>query len=87
MKRLMIDILNHMDRIKNLNELLPLELAQTTKWKDEGKLCHLFIKEDNTGAILIMDGIDVDSAKSMLSILPMHSYFEKVDYFYIDEQY
>ncbi len=87
MKRVFIDILNHMDRIPNLDELLPKEFAQATQWKEEGLLSHLFIKEDKTGAILVMNGVEIDKAKELVATLPMHNFFEKVDYSYIDEQF
>ena len=80
MKRLLIDILNHLDRIPNLNELLPNEMELSKKMKDEGVLSHLFIKSDNTGAILVMDGVDIDKAKELLKKFPMSAYFEKVDF-------
>ena len=87
MKEVFIDVLNHIDRIPNLNDILSKEYELTTKWKNEGKLVHLFVKENRTGAILVMKGVDIDTAKKMIATMPMHSYFEKVDYSYVDEQF
>ena len=45
------------------------------------------MKSDNTGAILVMDGVDIDKAKELLKKFPMSAYFEKVDFMYIDEEF
>ena len=87
MTRVFIDILNYMDKVPNLNELLPKELAHTTELKEKGILTHLFIKKDNTGAILVMNVDNFDKAKEIIATMPMFSYFEKVDYSYIEEEY
>ena len=87
MKRIFVDILNHMDRIPNLNDLLAKEFAHANEWKAKGILNHLFVKSDNTGAMLVMTADDIDKAKELVATLPMFSYFEKVDYSYIEDEF
>ena len=87
MKRIFVDILNHMDRIPDLNDILAKEFAQTNEWKAKGILNHLFVKSDNTGALLVIAADDIDKGNELVATLPMFSYFEKIDYSYIDEEF
>ena len=87
MKSIFVDILNHMDRIPNLNEMLDKEFAHANEWKAKGILNHLFVKSDNTGALLVMTADDINKAKELVATLPMFSYFEKVDYTDIEEEF
>lgn len=87
MKRIFIDILNHVDRVPNLDEMLKKEYTHSAELKEKGILNHMFVKSDNTGAYLVVTADDIDKAKELITTFPMYAYFEKVDYSYIDDEF
>lgn len=40
-------------KVDNLESLLPKEFAVVEKWKNDGVIAHLLLKEEGRGAILI----------------------------------
>lgn len=80
MSRIIINITDNLDKIPDLETLLPREVAHAGQLKEQGILEHLLIKDDRTGAVLVMKDIDVTKAKELVAAFPMFRYFERVDY-------
>jgi muconolactone delta-isomerase len=80
MSRIIVNITDDLDQIPDLETLLPKEVAHAGQLKEQGILEHLFIKEDRTGAVLVMKDIDVAKAKDLVAAFPMFKYFDQVDY-------
>jgi muconolactone delta-isomerase len=87
MSRIIVDITVDLEKIPNLEELLPQEFAVGGKLKEAGLLEHLFVKVDKTGAVLVMDNVDIDKAKEQVAKFPLFKYFDNVEYIVADKQF
>ena len=87
MKRIIVNITDNLDNIPNLEELLPQEYAVAGQLKEDGILEHLFVKEDKTGAVLIMKEVDEEKAREIVKTFPLSNYFDKVEYINVDKQF
>ncbi len=73
--------------VENIQEFLPREFAVVGKWKEDGVLEHIFIKEAAGGAVLIFQGTDQDKVRQLMSNLPLFKHFQKIDYTVLDKQF
>ena len=48
------------------------------RWKAEGILKHLFVKENINDAVLIFKGVDEETVKLLIPTLPLSKYFINV---------
>lgn len=87
MKRVIVNITDDLTNVPNLEELTHQEHALAGKWKQEGILENLLIKEANNGAVLIMKNVDEAKAKTLIESFPLFPYFEKVDYILVDQKF
>lgn len=85
MRRIIVDIVNYLDKLPNYQELMPQEFAISTSWINEGVVEHRFIKENKTGSILIFKDIEESEVRRMISSLPMFSNFDKVEYSVVND--
>lgn len=85
MNRVMVNTV--LGPVENVQELLPNEFAIVAKWKEEGVLEHILIKEAASGAVLIFQGTDQEKVKQLMSGLPLFKHFQKVDYTVLDKQF
>ena len=87
MRRIIVDIVNYLDKLPNYQELMPQEFAISTSWINEGVVEHRFIKENKTGSILIFKDIEESEVRRMISSLPMYSNFDKVEYSVVNDDF
>ena len=87
MRRIIVDIVNYLDKLPNYEELMPQEFAISTSWINEGVVEHRFIKENKTGSILIFKDIEESEVRRMISSLPMFSNFDKVEYSIVNDDF
>ena len=87
MKMIHANITNYLDKVPNLQDILPKESAVVTGWKNQGILAHMFLKSDRSGAILVFNNIDETRAKELVKTLPLFQYFDKVEYSILDKQF
>jgi hypothetical protein len=73
--------------VENIQEYLPGEFAVVEKWKEEGVLEHIFIKDAASGAVLIFQGTDQDKVRQLISTLPLSKHFTKTDFTLLDKQF
>ena len=71
----------------NFSEILKQEQEVVAKWKAEGILEHLFLRETKNGAILIFKDIDETKAKELMEILPFYQLKKSVEYFSLMQQF
>ncbi|MCF8414821.1 MAG: hypothetical protein K9G40_01155 [Crocinitomicaceae bacterium] len=57
------------------------------KWKEEGVLENLFLRQGRNGAILIFKGIDEEKAKELMATLPLYKLKKSVEYFNLIKQF
>lgn len=85
MKRVIVNIINDLNKISNLEELLPKEFEVVGTLREQGVLESLYIKDDRTGAVLVMKDVDVAKAKELVSTFPLFQYFDEVVYITVDK--
>ena len=71
----------------NFSEILKQEQDVVAKWKAEGILEHLFLRETKNGAILIFKDIDETKAKELMEILPFYQLKKSVEYLSLMQQF
>ena len=69
MSRIIVNVIDNLDKVPNLDQLLPQEFAVAGKLKEQGILEHLFIKNDRTGAVLVLKDVDLAKAKELVATI------------------
>jgi hypothetical protein len=88
MKRIQVVLTLDMDNIpSNFQEILIEERAVVEKWKTEGILEHLYLRDLKNGAILIFKNIDDVEAKSLMTKLPLYQLKKSIEYFNLIQQF
>jgi hypothetical protein len=87
MNRVFVDITSDLSNVPNLEQLLQEEHAVVGKWKADGTMEHLFIKEKAKGAVLVFKDVDVETVKLLIPTLPLSGYFVKVDYLLFEKTF
>ncbi len=87
MSRIIVNVIDNLDKVPNLDQLLPQEFAVAGKLKEQGILEHLFIKNDRTGAVLVLKDVDLAKAKELVATFPLSQYFDKVEYIISEKQF
>jgi muconolactone D-isomerase len=71
----------------NFQEILKHEQEVVAKWKAEGVLENLFLRETKNGAVLIFKDIDLAKAKELMETLPLYKLKKSVEYFVLIKQF
>jgi muconolactone D-isomerase len=72
---------------ENFQEILKHEQEVVSKWKEEGILEHLFLRQTKNGAVLIFKDIDEAKAKELMETLPLYQLKKSVEYFNLMQQF
>jgi muconolactone D-isomerase len=64
----------------NFQEILKDEQEVVSKWKEEGILEHLYLRQTRNGAILIFKGLDEEQAKEKMKELPFYKLQKSIEY-------
>jgi hypothetical protein len=70
----------------NFQEIIQHEKEVVAKWKEEGILEHLFLRQGN-GAVLIFKGVDEIKAKELMETLPLYKLKKSVEYLNLVKQF
>jgi muconolactone delta-isomerase len=71
----------------DFQEILKHEREVAEKWKSEGILEHLFLRESKNGAVLIFKDVDENKAKSLMETLPLYKLKLSVEYYNLMKQF
>jgi len=71
----------------NFQEILKHEQEVVAKWKEEGILDHLFLRESKNGAVLIFKGIDEEKVKELMTTLPLYKLKKGIEYLKLIKQF
>jgi hypothetical protein len=71
----------------DFQEILKHEREVVEKWKSEGILEHLFLRESKNGAVLIFKDVDENKAKSLMETLPLYKLKLSVEYYNLMKQF
>jgi hypothetical protein len=70
----------------NFQEIIQHEKEVVAKWKEEGILEHIFLRQGN-GAVLIFKGVDEIKAKELMETLPLYKLKKSVEYLNLVKQF
>jgi len=70
----------------DFQEIIKHEKEVVAKWKEEGILENLFLRQGN-GAVLIFKGVDEEKAKELMATLPLYKLKKSVEYFSLVKQF
>ncbi len=71
----------------NFQEIIKHEQEVVAKWKAEGILEHLFLRQGRNGAILIFNDIDEAKARELMETLPLYKLKKRVEYYELIKQF
>jgi hypothetical protein len=71
----------------NFQEILKHEQEVVAKWKAEGFLESLFLRQAKNGAVLIFKDIDEDKAKELMQELPFYKLGKSIEYYSLIKQF
>lgn len=71
----------------NFQEIIKHEQEVIAKWKEDGFLENLFLRQGRNGAVLIFKDIDEEKAKELMTTLPLYKLKKSVEYFNLIKQF
>ena len=71
----------------NFQEIIKHEQEVVAKWKAEGILENLFLRQAKNGAVLIFKGVDEEKVKEIMTTLPLYKLKKSVEYFNLIKQF
>ncbi len=71
----------------NFSEILKQEQEVVAKWKEQGILEHLFLREAKNVAVLIFKEVDEQQAKELMQTLHFYQLKKSVEYFNLIQQF
>ena len=71
----------------NFSEILINEKEIIAKWKEEGILEHLFLRQTRNGAILIFKNLSEEKVKELIETLPFYQLKKSIEYFNLMKQF
>ncbi|ETD18287.1 MULTISPECIES: hypothetical protein [Prevotellaceae] len=86
-KRLVVNTFGELTNIPGLQEILPKEFAVAEDLKKLGVLETLLVKDGAKGAILVFTETDEAKVREYLQRLPLHTYFDRVEYTLTDKSF
>ena len=66
---------------KHFPEIIKHEREVVSKWKAEGILDQLFLRQTKNGAVLIFKGIDEDKVNELMPTLPLYQFKKSIEIF------
>jgi len=86
MNRIILNITCELDKVPNIDVLLPKEFARGEELKQEDILEHLLIKDNRMGAVLVLKNVDEEGAKKIATSFPLFKHFD-IEYINVDKLY
>jgi len=71
----------------NFQEIIKHEQEVVAKWKAEGILEHLFLREGRNGAVLIFNNLSEEKVRELMETLPLYQLQKSVEYFQLMKQF
>lgn len=71
----------------NFEEIIKHEQEVVAKWKAEGILEHLFLRQARNGAVLVFKGLDEVKVKELMETLPFYQLKKNVEYLNLIKQF
>ncbi len=88
MNRVQVILTLDMENIpSNFPEILKQEQEVVAKWKEQGILEHLFLRQTKNGAVLIFKDVDEEKVKELMESLPFYKLKQSVEYYNLIQQF
>lgn len=87
MKRIMVVVTVHPEKVQDFDTKRQAEIAKIGEWKEKGILENFFIKSAFDGSVLIFKDVTLEEAKQYNSTLPFHPFMENIQYYELDKQF
>ena len=71
----------------DFQEILKKEQEVVSKWKEEGILEHLFLRQTKNGAVLIFKNLDEIQVKELMKQLPFYKLSKSIEYLNLIKQF
>ena len=71
----------------NFSDILKQEQEVVAKWKEQGILEHLFLRQAKNGAVLIFKDIEDEQVKELMQTLPFYKLKKSIEYFNLIQQF
>lgn len=71
----------------NFQEILKHEQEIVAKWKAEGVLEHLFLRENKNGAVLIFKDVNEEKVRELMLTLPFYKLSKSIEYYNLIQQF
>ena len=71
----------------NFQEIIKHEQEVVAKWKAEGILENLFLRQEKNGAVLIFKDIDEANVRELMKTLPLYKLKKNVEYYALIKQF
>jgi len=72
---------------ENFQEIIKHEQEFIAKWKKEGIVEHLFLRQTRNGAVIVFKDIDETKAQQLMESLPLYPFVKSVEYFALMKQF
>lgn len=80
MKRILVILTIETDNLPhNFPEIIKHEREVVAKWKEEGFLDQLFLRQSKNGAILIFKDIDETKVNELMITLPLYQFKKSIE--------
>jgi muconolactone D-isomerase len=80
MKRILVILTIETDNLpNNFTEIIKHEREVVAKWKEEGFLDQLFLRQSKNGAILIFKDIDETKVNELMITLPLYQFKKSIE--------
>jgi muconolactone D-isomerase len=80
MKRILVILTIETDNLpNNFPEIIKHEREVVAKWKEEGFLDQLFLRQSKNGAILIFKDIDETKVNELMITLPLYQFKKSIE--------
>jgi len=80
MKRILVILTIETDNLpNNFLEIIKHEREVVAKWKEEGFLDQLFLRQSKNGAILIFKDIDETKVNELMITLPLYQFKKSIE--------
>ncbi len=81
MKRIEVILTLDMENLpENFQKILKQEQEMVAKWKADGCLEHLYLREGRNGAVLIFKDADDAQVKELMQQLPFYKLSKSIEY-------
>lgn len=88
MNRIQVILTLDMENLpENFQEILKQEQEVVAKWKEQGFLEHLFLRQSKNGAVLVFKELDEEKVTALMETLPFYQLKKSVEYYNLIQQF